>query len=225
MLPWFVGIFFIIGLVIFLYLIRATEDVKEKKEVKSVSIFQGETDAALPKRDDIILAELTEQGQEEDYGILWNAIAGETYNYSISKDGIQIASGTASSNTTVFKVRGLPLEIGSNYEVKVGDTTVSIPFVPPSFDLHSLDVSDNHIDCNTSSTPTNIEVIIDGEQKVPLSAMKIKIEPPGFIVNHPIQGNVVIMIYNGRNTSNILTLTSQGLVLGQTEKGETVLPF
>ena len=103
---------------------------------------------------------------------------------------------------------------------------MSIPFVPPSFDLRSLDISDGHIDCNTSSTPTNIEVIIDGKQKVPLSAMQIKIEPPGFIVNHPIEGNVVIMIYNGKNTSNILTLpVSHASELQQTENGETLLPF
>lgn len=184
----------------------------------------------VPKKDDIILAELTDPSSEKDeeYGILWNGSSGETYNYSIisKESGVEVASGTVSSNSTVFKVKGLPLEYGKTYLVKVGDTEVEIPFVPPSFDLHSLDMSENRIDCNTSSTPTNIEVIIDGTQKIPMSALQIKIEPPGFIVNHSIKGKLIIMIYNGRNTANILSLNGIATEdFQQQVPGQTPVPF
>lgn len=216
MLPWFVGVLFIAGLCIFLYLIRPARN----SQVKRVETIQ------IPKKEDIVLAELTDPNGDQDFGILWNGIAGETYNYTIHSPEAEIASGTATSNSTVFKVKGLPLEIGETYKVKVGDTEVEILFLPPSFDLHSLVISENRIDCNTSSTPTNIEVI--GEtQKIPMSDIQIKIEPPGFIVNHPVEGNNVIMIYNGRNSANILTLsignkTEHDIVSGE---GETPVTF
>lgn len=219
MLPWFVGILFIAGLCIFLYFIRPTLN----SQVKRVETIQ------IPKKEDIVLAELTDPNGEEDYGILWNGTAGETYNYSIRSSDAEIASGTISSNSSVFKVKGLPLEIGETYTVRVGDTELEIQFVPPSFDLHSLVISANHIDCNTSSTPTNIEVI--GEtQKIPMSAIQIKIEPPGFIVNHAVEGTNIIMIYNGRNAANILTLSNirQGEPLENEvvlDEGETPVPF
>lgn len=225
MLPWSVGVFFILGLIIFIYLVKSifsttTAEIKSQKKSETFSLG-----TLGPKKDDIILAELTEQGINEDYGILWNANPG-TYNFSITTSDLdgsprEVASGTTASETNIFKVKGLPLEIGQTYTVRVGETKVTIPFFPPSFDLSSLVVSENLIDCNTTSTPTNIEVIIDGNRKITLSHIQIKIEPPGFIINHPPGSvNTVIMIYNGPNTANILSINGAPSV-----PGETPVPF
>lgn len=227
MLPWFVGVIFIIGLFIYIYFIKISRGVKETvgKENISKRHDQGEIN-----KNDMVLVELTDFDKSPipNYGILWNGKAGMTYNYSISTNGIDVASGTISSNSTIFKVKGLPLENGKTYDVKVGETTVQIPFIPPSFDLDSLIILENNIDCNTSSTPTNIEVIIDGKYPVPISALQIKFEPPGFIVNYSTGGNIVIMIYNGRNAANILTLPENSplnLSSGRNNTGETLISF
>jgi hypothetical protein len=212
MLPWFAGVFFLIGLVIFIYIIRsffgATTPPRDTPRISR--------NANTPKNEDIILSELTEEGKDAEYGILWNAPPGK-YDFSIRTNGEEIASGSSTSSTNIFKVKGLPLEIGKTYNVKVGDTILDIPFLPPSFDLNSLNISpEGYIDCNTSFVPTNIEVILEENLKVSLSDIKIKMEPPGFMIDRKMKGFVVIMIYNGQNTSNILTVKINDMPTGQT---------
>lgn len=228
-IPWYAGIFLLIGLVVFIYFIKSTNSGEAPPKTK-VNVNASLTD---PRKEDIVLAEITEQGKESDYGILWNGQAGKTYPYVIkdASTGEIVAESTAESKTNVFKIKGLPIEIGTTYQVTVGDektrATIEIPFIPLSFDLHSLNYTSNHIDCNTDAPPTNIEIIINGVQKIPISELQIKMEPPGFIVNHRIneRDNVTIMIYNGRNTANILNLPARGDEGDDSPPGQTLVPF
>lgn len=195
--------------------------------------------------DDIILAELTEKGKDSDYAILWNAVPGKTYKYEIkdTEKNTIIAQGHLTSSTGVFKMKGLPLEHGSTYRVSVGEkdgktpsTAVDVPFVPLSYNLQSLDFHDTHIDCDTDATPTNIEIVVTDRRGgnpipkiIPLSKIQLKIEPPGFICDSDVfsglDGDITIMIYNGRNTANILTLSNYGAQSSGSGSGETQLNF
>lgn len=233
-IPWYAGIFLLIGLVIFIYFIRAINAGPESPPKANTNTNTSLTD---PRKEDIVLAEITEQGKESDYGILWNGQAGKAYPYVIkdASTGEIVAESTAESKTNVFKIKGLPIEIGTTYQVTVGNeatgATIEIPFVPLSFDLHSLRYASNYIDCNTDAPPTNIEAVINGAQKIPISDLQIKMEPPGFIVNHQVgaHDSVTIMIYNGRNTVNILNLPVRGDLDDEgTEDlptGQTPVPF
>lgn len=198
--------------------------------------------------DDIILAELTEKGKDSDYAILWNADPGKTYNYEIrdTEKNTIIAQGDLTSKTGVFKMKGLPLEHGSTYRVSVGEkngnipaTVVDVPFIPLSYNLQTLQNIDTHIECDTDATPTNIEIVVTDKTSgnpmpkiIPLSKIQLKIEPPGFICDSEtfenLNGDITVMIYNGRNTANILTLSdsnrTRSFDVGNAS-GETQLNF
>lgn len=200
MIPIVIGIVFFIGLIIFIYFINAFKSNTGTTNVVKVAQIKEN-----PKKDDIVLAELTDyqNPQIPDYGILWNAEKG-TYDYLISaKGGREIAKGTTSSENSIFKIRGIPLEKGEIYTVQVGNTVVDVNFSPPQFLLETLAYG-NDLECNTDVVPTNLE-IVSGAALLPRFNCHFKLEPPGFICNVEGYRDLVVMIYNGPNAVNILS--------------------
>jgi len=192
MLPIAVGIIFFIFLIVFLYFIGGS--TPKKQIVEKIG----------PKPEDIVLAELKDyqNADSTDYGLLWNAKPGD-YNYSISTEGKEVASGSCSSVSTMFKIRGLPLENNKTYTVQVGDTVVDVHFLPITFYLNTLLVG-NSLECDTNISPTNLE-IVSGAVLIPKHKCHIKMEPPGFICDIEGYKDVVLMIYNGIHTVSILS--------------------
>lgn len=190
-----IGILFFIGLIIFIYLTISNSPLEKKKLPETKE---------NPKKEDIVLAELTEfqNPDKKDYGLLWNATKG-SYDYLISAEGKEIAKGTVSSENNIFKIKGLPLEHGKTYTVQVGDTFVDVNFSPPSFLLETLTLEDN-LECDTNMVPTNLEIIA-GAVLIPKFNCHFKMEPPGFICNVKGYTDLVLMIYNGPNAVNILS--------------------
>ncbi len=229
-IPWFAGIILFVGVIIFIYILKFSKKSGDHKNVNAEK--NGATGEPVrpvrptqPKREDIVLTEITSSTSvAKDYGILWNGIPGKTYNYSIKDNGTGavIAESSATSKTNVFKIRGLPLgssdsPTGKTYLVKVGDTEVIIPFTPVQFIL-PLNLEDDKIDCDTDITPTNLEIVLNNTQKVPISALHLKIEPPGFLCNYEgLKGkDITIMIYNGKNTTNMLEIQRPSPRIGET---------
>ena len=212
MIPFFVGILILVVVFGIFYFIRSTsrQDNLENNPVK-VSTPQE------INKDDVVLALLTEKnGDTTDgnkYAILWNGVPDKTYDYIITElpdeqgtNGREIAKGQASSTSSVFKIKGIPLEEGKVYDVTVGDASLRIPFTPPRIDKIMTDGQELNV--TTDVVPTNIEIIVSTETskvKIPLSECQIKIEPPGFICKMPQETkDPVMVIYNGPNAVNIL---------------------
>lgn len=224
-IPWIAGVIFFIGLVLFIYFIKEyNTPIKEtKKGVKT-----------HPNKEDIVLTEITEENGLINYGIMWNGIPGKTYFYKIKAGNEIVAEGTSvTSKTNVFKIKGIPILSGSVYNVTVGisgsenATTVEIPFTPISFIPSSLIFDSSHIECDTNAPPTNLEVLLNGSP-ISVSNIGIRMDPPGFVIDLPSASEnkeVTIMIYNGKNTTNIMVLNPGKKLETLVTDGQTPLPF
>ena len=203
MIPFYVGILILVAIFAVAYYIRTSSNKETISNKPNSSVKQRSNSEILGE--DIVLALLTESGKTQiqgQYAILWNGVPGKKYDYVVTHNSLEIAKGSATSSSSVFKIRGLPLEYGKIYNVQVDTTKVTIPFTPPK--ILKVTPSNDELDVNTDIVPTNIEVII-GSAKVSLSDCQIRIDPPGFICKLP-PGNVkpVMVIYNGPNAVNIL---------------------
>jgi hypothetical protein len=200
MISFIVGILILVAIFGLVYLVRFRDTSKGKSTDHPV------VERSDVKTDDIVLASLTQPSKtlEGTYAILWNGTPNKKYEYIIWSDGKEIAKGEATSPSSVFKIRGLPLEPSKTYDVQVGNTRVRIPFTPPTIIKVSRD--GDELDVETDVIPTNIEVIVSSV-KIPLTECQIKIDPPGFGCKLPpdSQGaEQVLVIYNGQGCVNIL---------------------
>lgn len=180
-----------------------SDSPREDKKTLSKAKEESSTTKSAISPEDIVLAKLTNSsGGQDDYALLWNGTPGISYNYEIAEKGLEsVARGEMSSNSSVFKLRGLPLQEGKEYVVSVGETTTNINFAPPLILRHSME--NGKIVIDTNIVPTGIEVI-SGAEKVPLSKCEIKIEPPGIICDMPLDSKPTVVIYNGPGAVNIL---------------------
>jgi len=199
MIPFIVGILILVAVFVIFHFAKA----KKTESVKTTKVTQMEGDV---RKEDVVLALLTESDKTQiqaHYAILWNGTPGKSYEYVITHDSLEVAKGEGTSSSSVFKIRGIPLEPGKIYDVKVGDTKVTIPFTPPL--VTGINTINGDFDVSTNIVPTNIEIIL-GSTKIPLRECQIKIEPPGFICKLPshTENKPTMVIYNGQNAVNIL---------------------
>lgn len=208
MLPWSFGVAVIVAIFVLIYFLKSRneKDPEIKDEENMIDVASQD-----PKASDVILARLSSPTDEApDYAILWNGVPNKSYDYSITEttSGALMATGTIKCPASgVVKIRGISLVEDSIYDIKVNDTSLQVRFAPPEFYFPALS-NPPHIDFNTSSTPTDLEVIY-GAEKVARGHLSIKMDPPGFICDLPsanFVADVTIMIYNGANAVNILTI-------------------
>lgn len=209
MIAWVVGLIFLLSIFVLIYFIKYHEnqkDSKPKTQIKNISD---------PKENDIVLSKLTFPSGEVDYSILWNGTPGKEYSYTIkdSSGNAIVENAKASSSSSVFKIKKLPLIDNQTYTVTVNNTTITIPFYPPEFILNTLKLNNGSIECDMSVVPTNMEIVFNNQPvtSIPLSDCQIRMEPPGFICENPRispSENMYVMMYNGENASNILILGS-----------------
>lgn len=222
MIPWTIGVALLVAIFVLIYFLQSRNDNIPKSPEK--------LDESLdPKTSDVILARLTTPDEQSpDYAILWNGTPNKSYEYSITEttSGALMASGIVKCPASgVVKIKGLSLMEDSIYNVKINKTNLQIRFAPPEFYFPALslpngDENSSSLDFNTSSTPTDLEVIYGG-QKVARGFLNIKFSPPGFTcegLNGKESGtDVTIMIYNGPNAVNILTMPLGGNLSGETQ--------
>ena len=207
MIPFLIGVLILIAIFGFIWFVRTKKDKTSKTTEELTQVSFSTSSFKEIKEEDIVLALLTESGAtqlDSPYAILWNGKPGKTYEYAITENGIEIAKGSATSKSSVYKIRGLPLEQNKIYDVRVGETDVRIPFAPPL--VSGVAPIGDELDVSTNIVPTNIEILVSSV-KVPLSGCQIKIEPPGFICKlppHPPETKPVMVIYNGPNAVTIL---------------------
>lgn len=216
MLEWVVGLIFFLSVFVLIYFLKYREKQGEDPTTNLDSSPQNPNQD--PKHDDIVLSKMTFLSSDIDYSILWNGTPGREYTYSIkNSSGNVIVNSKATSSSSVFKIRKIPLIDNQTYTVTVNNTTVVIPFYPPAFDLNTLKIGSGTIECDMSVVPTNMEIIFNGDPagSIPLSDCQLKMEPPGFMCeNSKIAGNqnMYVMMYNGENAANILILEGQKLI-------------
>lgn len=204
MIPLFVGILLLLAIFGIFYFFRSSggNTPNQSEKIIQPGIL----------KEDIVLALLTDSSNpyahaqasahaSAQYAILWNGTPNSTYSYTIIQDGIEIAKGESTSESSVFKIKGIPLEQGKTYTVQVEDTKVEIPFIPPI--ITGINMSEKSLDINTDVVPTNIEVMVSAS-KISLNECQIKIDPPGFVCKLPENVKPVVVIYNGPNAVNIL---------------------
>jgi len=212
MIPWTFGVALLLVIFILIYFLRARgENYTPEQNTKPPTSSTPDD----PKKTDIVLARLTAPDglSPPEYAILWNGTPGKSYEYSIEEasTGASVASGSATCPPSgVIKIKGLGLVENVIYGVTVGTTNLNVHFALPEFIFPAVRFDTGGIDFDTSSSPTDLEVVYNN-QKVPRGFLGIKMEPPGFTCDlsgnageNP-SGDVTILIYNGPNVVNMAT--------------------
>jgi hypothetical protein len=207
MIEWIVGLILLLSIVVLIYFLKYNDPPSVPHKV-----LENTQKLQDPKENDIVLSKMTFLSGEIDYSILWNGNPDKEYTYTIKdSSGNVIASSKITSSSSVFKIRKIPLIDNQTYIVTVNDTTISIPFYPPDFNLDTLKLTNGSIECDLSVVPTNMEIVFNKPPvaSIPLSNCQIKMEPPGFTCENSRinkEESMYIMMYNGENASNILII-------------------